>query len=197
MWAYKKPLLFFSFSAITSVSYTSVLQRTFNLNIITSSPVDPTSVDTSYGAPEEEITTEYEFSMIDQEDYAVIDAYIKRHALHDASMAETRRADAARPDPGGRDHVKAEEADAPQLEAPVEDDDDEDEDDEGGDYDPGSEGESEGSGGSTSNDDETGETLAYRDYQGVGGQTDVVGGDDEVEEVEEQDMEREIKDLQQ
>lgn len=37
---------------------------------------------------------EIEFSMLDQEDFAGIDAYIKKHGLNDASMAAQRRAKA-------------------------------------------------------------------------------------------------------
>ena len=77
---FKKPLLFFPFDIIDSTSYTSVLQRTFNLNIsfkLTSSSAE---------------AQEVEFSMLDQSDFAGIDAYVKRHGLQDASMAEARRA---------------------------------------------------------------------------------------------------------
>lgn len=35
---------------------------------------------------------EIEFGMIDQSDYAGIDAYVKRHDLHDASLAASRKA---------------------------------------------------------------------------------------------------------
>ncbi|KAE9975008.1 hypothetical protein EG328_002541 [Venturia inaequalis] len=79
LWGFKKPLLFLPFSAITSISYTSVLQRTFNLNIQATAGAE---------AAEEEI----EFSMLDQLDFAGIDAYIKRHGLNDASLASARRA---------------------------------------------------------------------------------------------------------
>lgn len=78
LWAFKKPLLFLPFSAVTSVSYTSVLQRTFNLIIVASDP----------DGNEQEI----EFSMLDQADYAGIDDYVKRHGLHDASLAASRKA---------------------------------------------------------------------------------------------------------
>lgn len=37
---------------------------------------------------------EIEFSMLDQEDFAGIDTYIKKHGLNDASMAAQRRAKA-------------------------------------------------------------------------------------------------------
>jgi hypothetical protein len=74
LFGFRKPLLFYAFSNINSVSYTSVLQRTFNLNITTADD------------------DETEFAMIDQVDFAGIDDYIKRHSLNDASMAEQRRA---------------------------------------------------------------------------------------------------------
>ena len=56
-----------------------MLQRTFNLVV---------------AAMEGEAsqTKEVEFSMIDQEDFAGIDDYVKRHGLNDASMAAQRRA---------------------------------------------------------------------------------------------------------
>ena len=76
---FKKPLIFFAFENIESISYTSVLQRTFNLNIATRASAS------------EEIQ-EFELSMIDQADYAGIDGYIKAHGLQDASLAEARRA---------------------------------------------------------------------------------------------------------
>jgi hypothetical protein len=39
-----------------------------------------------------ETENEVEFSMIDQESYAGIDRYIKKHGLNDASLADARRA---------------------------------------------------------------------------------------------------------
>jgi hypothetical protein len=82
LFAFKKPLLFLPFEVIESVSYTSVLQRTFNLNIAT-------SITTPEGETKEE---EIEFSMLDQADFAGIDEYVKRHGLHDASLAASRKA---------------------------------------------------------------------------------------------------------
>ncbi|KXT07824.1 hypothetical protein AC579_7084 [Pseudocercospora musae] len=80
LFAFKKPLAFFPFSSIESISYTSVLQRTFNLVI---SATTTTTTTTS---------EEVEFSMLDQADFAGIDEYIRRHQLNDASMAAARRA---------------------------------------------------------------------------------------------------------
>ena len=87
LFGFKKPLAFFPFSAVESISYTSVLQRTFNLVIAYH---DSTSPETE---AEPEIK-EVEFSMLDQEDFAGIDSYVKRHGLNDASMAAERRAKA-------------------------------------------------------------------------------------------------------
>lgn len=79
LWAFKKPILFLPFHAITSVSYTSVLQRTFNLVINAREPGNDSE-------------SEIEFAMLDQADFAGIDAYIKNHGLNDASLADSRRA---------------------------------------------------------------------------------------------------------
>jgi hypothetical protein len=79
LWAFKKPILFLPFHNIGSISYTSVLQRTFNL-VVTAR---------EKGTDEE---TEIEFAMVDQDDFAGIDAYVKRHGLNDASLAASRRA---------------------------------------------------------------------------------------------------------
>ena len=142
---FKKPLVFFDFDSIESISYTSVLQRTFNLNI-------------SYKPTPDSEPEEIEFSMLDQADFAGIDAYIKRHELQDASMADARRAkklnvNKQRGEPKTDGRANEEEDDRTELqkaEAELEDAEDEEEED----YDPGSEGESEGSGSDTTDDEE-------------------------------------------
>ena len=144
-WGFKKPLEFLSFDTIESVSYTSILQRTFNLNI--------TALAATEGGPQE-----YEFSMIDQADFAGIDEYVKRHELQDASMAEQRRAkklnvngikgDEAKQEGDGEE----EEGELEKARREAEDLEDEEEDDEN--FDPGSEGESEGSGSDSEEDDD-------------------------------------------
>ncbi|KAI7162076.1 Rtt106-domain-containing protein [Hortaea werneckii] len=88
LFGFKKPITFFPFTSIDSISYTSVLQRTFNLVIAARD--DPTPHQTA-DAPEPE-AKEIEFSMLDQQDFAGIDEYVKRHGLNDASMAAQRRA---------------------------------------------------------------------------------------------------------
>lgn len=88
--------------------------------------------------------------MIDQEDFPGIDEYIKRHGLHDASMAEKRRAKAIGPvETKGDNGLRNGEVG---HQASQQEGDEDDEDEEGEDYDPGSEGESEGSG--TSSEEE-------------------------------------------
>lgn len=143
---FKKPLQFFSLDDIRSISYTSVLQRTFNLIIAYSIP---------YPTPEER---EVEFSMIDQTQFAGIDAYVKRHGLQDASMAEARKAKRhAVNTKKGVDPASAEDANEPRelQKAEQQMQDEEDEEDElEEDYDPGSEGESEGSGASSEEEEE-------------------------------------------
>ncbi|KAL1968870.1 hypothetical protein VTN77DRAFT_1231 [Rasamsonia byssochlamydoides] len=148
---FKKPLLFFAFENIESISYTSVLQRTFNLNIAT-------RIDSSQG------TQEYEFAMIDQADHAGIDAYVKRHGLQDASLAEARRAkkynvNAAKGGEETGDGEMGQESELQKAERELQDQEDEEEED----YDPGSEGDSDGSGSSSEEEDGEGEGEEYDD----------------------------------
>ena len=145
VWGFKKPLEFFAFDSIDSVSYTSVLQRTFNLNI-------------AVRASDDANTQEFEFSMIDQADFAGIDNYVKRHELQDASMAEQRRAKKLNVNgvKGQEVAQEGDDQDEGELEkARREAEDLEDEEEEDDNFDPGSEGESEGSG-SSSDEDEGG-----------------------------------------
>ena len=143
-WGFKKPLEFFPFDTIDSVSYTSVLQRTFNLNIAARATLDAE-------------TQEFEFSMIDQADFAGIDEYVKRHELQDASMAEQRRAkklniNGLKGEEAKQQGDDQEEGELEKARKEAEDLEDEEEDDEN--FDPGSEGESEGSGSSSEEDED-------------------------------------------
>ncbi len=149
-WGFKKPLEFFSFDAIDSVSYTSVLQRTFNLNIAARATAD--------AQPQE-----FEFSMIDQADFAGIDEYVRRHELQDASMAEQRRAkklnvNGVKGEQVEQEGVDGEEGELEKARREAEDLEDEEEDDDN--FDPGSEGESEGSGSSSDEDEDEHEGRA-------------------------------------
>jgi hypothetical protein len=151
---FKKPLLFFAFENIESVSYTSVLQRTFNLNV---------SAMSSSGSGDAQ---EFEFAMIDQADYVGIDAYIKKHGLQDASLAEKRKAKKLNINApkGGEDGTTAatgddgeeEESELQRAQRELEDREDEEEED----YDPGSDGDSDGSGSSSEEEEEDYGTAA-------------------------------------
>ena len=146
---FKKPLAFFAFEDVESISYSSVLQRTFNLNIAHRSSTG------SADAAAEDVVQEIEFSMIDQADYAGIGDYVKRHGLQDASLAEARRAKklakGKASTQNGLASTEGEDDTRTELEkAQQQLDDEEDEEEE--DYDPGSDEESEGSG--SSDDDE-------------------------------------------
>jgi hypothetical protein len=165
LWGFKKPLLFLPLDRVVAVSYTSVLQRTFNI-----------VVEVDVGDPDGK-TEEMEFAMLDQEDYQGInEMYIHRHGLQDRSMADARKAkrqlaeNAKKKDGGGggegaegaegggaeddglteleRAHMEAEQM--------LQDEEDEEEED----YDPGSEGESEGSGSSSEEEDDGAEDEA-------------------------------------
>ncbi|CAG8976301.1 hypothetical protein HYALB_00005707 [Hymenoscyphus albidus] len=155
LWAFKKPLQFLPHERIQAVSYTNVLQRTFNLNIevdMSSSTADGTVEDSQ---------EEFEFSMLDQVDFDGIDTFIKRHGLQDKSMAEQRKAkrlnvNVVKDEEGnvvGNAEAGELEKAAAEAEQAAMDEEDEDEED----YDPGSEGESEGSGTSSEEEDEDGE----------------------------------------
>jgi hypothetical protein len=141
-------MMFLPHERIAAVSYTSVLQRTFNLSI---------EVDMSVAGGEES-KEEFEFSMLDQEDFGGIDGFVKRHGLQDKSMAEQRKAkrlnvNVVKDEDGNIiGNAEAGELEKAAIEAEQEAIDLEDEDEE--DYDPGSEGESEGSGSSSEEDDE-------------------------------------------
>jgi hypothetical protein len=165
LWGFKKPLLFLPKERIAAVSYTNVLQRTFNLNVeVYTGGVDSKGGDTTVGVEEKE---ELEFAMLDQEDFAGIDTYVKRHGLQDASMAEQRRAKRLGINVvKGEDGQKVDVGDAGELEkaeAELQDEEDEEEED----YDPGSEGESEGEGSSTDDEDGDGEDGGDGDEDNV------------------------------
>lgn len=107
--------------------------------------------------------------MIDQADYPGIDAYIKKHGLQDASLAEERRAkrlninaprggDGADDGSGANDEgvpqAEEEESELQKAQRELENQQADEEDEEEDDYDPGSEGESEGSGSSSEEEED-------------------------------------------
>ncbi|CAN8104493.1 unnamed protein product [Discula destructiva] len=199
LWGYKKPLLFIPLDRIVAVSYTNVLQRTFDIAVevdVSHAPAAPTSQQQqqqqNQTAEEEEQqngsgvrTEEIVFSMIDHEDYSVIDDnYIQRHGLNNSSMAAGRRAKRQLRENGGKAvqangvTVAPEDAALERAEEILEED---EEDEEEEDYDPGSEGESEGEGSSSEEDS---------DEDGEGGEED--DDDDEEEEEDEDGLEEEV-----
>ena len=160
-----------------------MLQRTFNL-VVAALPPAAAGAD---AAP-----TEHEFSMLDQADFAGIDAYVRRHGLSDESMAAQRKAKRLNingvkgvPPAEGAEGEEEDESELKKAEREAEmqaDDDDDEEDDEN--FDPGSEGESEGSGTSEEEDEEG-------DHDGRGEEglvADELGS--EAEEVEMDDEEK-------
>jgi len=151
MWAFKKPLIYFSFAAIESVSYTSITKRTLNLSI---------------HVAEERGDAEFEFSMIDQEEYAGIDTYIKKNRLNDASMAEARRA--KKHNVNGKEGEDGE--DAGNLQKAFEELEDEEEED----YVPDKGKDDDGSGSDDSEEDDEDE-----DDEDEGDDDDNMGSDDE------------------
>jgi len=165
VFGFKKPVAFFPFASIESISFTSVLQRTFNIVITTTDPSDPSK------------QTEHELSMVDQADFQPIDAYIRAHGLNDASMAAERRAkihNVNKP-AAGEEAGNGEEEDGrgeiEKAEAMLQDQEDEEEED----YDP-SGGESEGSG--EDSDEEDGEGEGYE--EGEEGEEEEWDEEDEV-----------------
>lgn len=157
--------MFFAFENIESISYTSVLQRTFNLNIAAR----------ALNSSEEQ---EFEFSMIDQADFSGIDAYIKKNGLQDASLAEKRRAKKLNIN-GSKEEGDAagadEESELQKAQRELEDQEDEEEED----YDPGSDGNSDDSGSSS---DEGEDYEVYNDGEGRNLVEEELGS--EAEEVE-------------
>ncbi|UKZ78561.1 hypothetical protein TrVFT333_006307 [Trichoderma virens FT-333] len=189
LWGFKKPLIFIPTNRIAAISYTNILQITFNMVV-------------EIFTEEDGKTEELEFGMLDQQNYGGIDDYIKMNGLQDRSMAEQRKAklqlaenkgpkkkdgDAANGDAetaeGEGDGMT--ELERAQLEAEQQLQDDEDEDEE--DYDPGSEGDSEGSGSSSDDDDDDDDDEDDGEDDGE----EEEGGEEEEAEGEQQEEEEE------
>lgn len=161
-------MIFFAFENIESISYTSVLQRTFNLNIL----ARPSGSDETH---------ELEFSMIDQANFSAIDTYIKKHGLQDASLAEARRAkrynvngaktgDDATTNAEGVAEAEEEESELQKAQRELEDQEDEDEED----YDPGSSSDDGSGSGSSEEDDEDDDEDEDEDEDGEDDARDLV-----------------------
>lgn len=157
LWGFKKPLIFMPLKRIAAMSYTNILQITFNIVIEV--------------FPEEgDVNDEYEFGMVDQQDYGGIDSYVKRNGLQDGSMAEQRKgklqlaenkakkgADGAPADEAGDGMTELERA---ALGGDLEDDDEDEED-----YAPGSDDGSGGSGESSDEDDDDDDDVGEDDEE--------------------------------
>jgi hypothetical protein len=180
---FKKPLLWLGTDDIESISYTSVLQRTFNLNI-------------AFRKPDGEVE-EIEFSMLDQADYSGINEYVQSKGLNDASLAAGRRAKSELKKKGGA-AVNGEGAGADgeeddgrteleKAEAQLQDEEDEDEED----FEP-SDDDSDGSGSDDESDEEGyTEPKGKRDLvtDELGSEAEDVEISDEEQGVEEDDVE--------
>ncbi|ORY64506.1 uncharacterized protein BCR38DRAFT_342747 [Pseudomassariella vexata] len=172
LWGFKKPLMFLPMHRMAAVSYTSVLQRTFNMvvEVFTSEDGDA------------EATEEVEFAMLDQEDYGGInEKYVVPKGLQDRSMADQRKAkqELAENAKGGKKGTEGADGandavgddgltELQRAEQQLQDEEDEEEED----YDPGSDDDSEGSGESSDDDED--------DEDGEGGEdSDDAEDDDE------------------
>lgn len=145
LWGFKKPLIFIPLKRIAAMSYTNILQITFNV-VVEVFPEDG------------ETNEEFEFGMIDQQDYGGIDDYVKRNGLQDRSMAEQRKGklQLAENKKKGADGESADAAGdgMTELERAALGDDMEDDEEDEEDYEPGSDAGSDGSGESSDEDDD-------------------------------------------
>ncbi|EDU46909.1 meiotically up-regulated gene 183 protein [Pyrenophora tritici-repentis Pt-1C-BFP] len=168
LYGFKKPLAFFDFAAINSISYTAVLRNTFNLVITTP-------------------TGDIEFGMLDQANFAGINDYVQKHGLQDASLADDRRAKKLNVNKvGGKKDVangtepeaagEEEESELQKAERELQDQEDDEEEDD--DFDPGSEGESEGSGSDSEDEEGEGGEGVYEEGDTVEGEYDEADGDE-------------------
>ncbi|SMN19786.1 similar to Saccharomyces cerevisiae YNL206C RTT106 Histone chaperone, involved in regulation of chromatin structure in both transcribed and silenced chromosomal regions [Maudiozyma saulgeensis] len=74
LFGFKKPILLFQSTDIASITYSSITRLTFNMTLITNDE------------------QKFEFSMIDQAEYATIDEYVKVKQVTDKSMSEELKA---------------------------------------------------------------------------------------------------------
>jgi hypothetical protein len=75
LYGFRKPIMFFPIDTIREVTFTSILQRTFNLVVSTEDNVDGE-----------------EFGMLDQACFDGIQKYTIKHGIQDASLNEMRKA---------------------------------------------------------------------------------------------------------
>lgn len=160
LWGFRKPVAWLARERIARVAYTGVLQRTFNLTVSVLRVGGDGRADAGDSGGDDDVD-DVEFAMIDQAEHAGVDAYVRKHGLQDASLANERRAKVA----DGRgtrkelrqtreDGVDGEEDEneLAKVERELQDAEDAEEED----FDPGSSGESDGSGESSEEDGEDG-----------------------------------------
>jgi hypothetical protein len=75
LYGFRKPIMFFPIDTIREVTFTSILQRTFNLLVSTEDNVEGE-----------------EFGMLDQACFDGIQKYTVKHGIQDASLSELRKA---------------------------------------------------------------------------------------------------------
>ncbi|CAM0136458.1 hypothetical protein VKS41_006726 [Umbelopsis sp. WA50703] len=139
-YGFKKPTVFFRLSDLYTTSIHDVTQRTFNLTLTMSKGKCPLGIaqDMKRSNEDDEESEEgasYEFSMLDQTEYGVIDAYIKKHKINDNSMSEQRKAPPAKVQAGEDGYEEDDEAEGngthtgqKQVTKPLDDDDDDEND---------------------------------------------------------------------
>ncbi|SCV05297.1 LANO_0H04390g1_1 [Lachancea nothofagi CBS 11611] len=86
LFGFKKPILLFSSQEIESITYSSITRLTFNVTLITKNG------------------DKFEFSMIDQNEFTLIDDYVKRKQVIDNSMSEENKAKTAHKDQNAAEH---------------------------------------------------------------------------------------------
>ena len=191
LWGFKKPLVFLPLKRIAAISYTSILQITFNMVVEV------------FGS-DEEPNEEFEFGMLDQQNYGGIDNYVKVNGLQDRSMAEQRKAKlqlAENRVPKKTGDEEDQNGDAPggdktvleQAQYDAEQQLQDDEDDEEEDYDPDAEDDSDASG-SDGEREEAGEEAAVGEEGEEEYDEDEEGEEEYDEEAEEEEEEEEEED---
>ncbi|GAB5593320.1 hypothetical protein Unana1_08220 [Umbelopsis nana] len=138
-YGFKRPTLFFRLSELVATSFHDITQRTFNLTLTMAPGKSPLGIGYDSWAKKNKDTAEekgpvegerFEFSMIDQTEYGLIDTYIKKHKINDNSMSEERKAPPPKIQREGKDDDEEEEDGvAGQAKQRQHDDDDDDEED--------------------------------------------------------------------
>ncbi|KAH8548007.1 histone chaperone Rttp106-like-domain-containing protein, partial [Umbelopsis sp. PMI_123] len=136
-YGFKRPCLLFPLNDIATTSFHDITQRTFNLTLTMKPGHNPLGVGYDVfvnknkdPAADPVEGDSYEFSMIDQTEYGVIDQYIKKNKINDNSMSEERKAPPPKlqRDEGEDDDEEESETTKKQKHTKHDDDDDDEED---------------------------------------------------------------------